>query len=87
MFVKMTICNVIYIICIIILINCTILFSVPASSLRKVKTVIESLHTEKIKMEKEKTKKSKGKGKATLRIEGKSDYNLSSYENDYDDFM
>uniref|UniRef100_A0ABD2XKV3 Eukaryotic translation initiation factor 3 subunit J n=1 Tax=Trichogramma kaykai TaxID=54128 RepID=A0ABD2XKV3_9HYME len=65
--------------------------SLPATSLRKVKTSVESLHTEKVKMEKEKQKgKSKSKSKAKLRLEGDSDRfnNFDTYDdNDYDDFM
>lgn len=52
------------------------------------KTTVESLYTEKLKMEKEKGKKNKGKGKAKLKIEGESQYgDLASYDNDYDDFI
>lgn len=65
-----------------------ITFLVNATSLRKVKTTVESLHSEKLKMEKEKGKKNKGKGKAKLKVEGESFYeDIGSYDNDYDDFM
>ncbi|XP_058803923.1 eukaryotic translation initiation factor 3 subunit J [Phymastichus coffea] len=62
--------------------------SLSTTSLRKVKLIVESLHTEKVKMDKEKGKKNKGKGKAKLKIEGDDEYNdFTAYDNDYDDFM
>ncbi|XP_014217141.1 eukaryotic translation initiation factor 3 subunit J [Copidosoma floridanum] len=66
-----------------------ICITLSITSLRKVKTTVESLHNEKLKMEKEKVKKSKGKGKAKLKVEGDSEYgDLAAYDaNDYDDFM
>ena len=66
-----------------------LLLLVSANSLRKVKTLVDSLHTEKVKMDKEKAKKNKGKGKAKLKIEGESDFgDLSVYnDNEYDEFM
>ncbi|XP_055702271.1 eukaryotic translation initiation factor 3 subunit J [Phlebotomus papatasi] len=60
--------------------------------LKKVKTTVDNLYTEKQKMEKEKSKKGKGKSsRAKLRYDGDTqskitDYGYEEYD-DYDDFM
>ncbi|XP_001606316.1 eukaryotic translation initiation factor 3 subunit J [Nasonia vitripennis] len=64
-----------------------ICLTLPVTSLRKIKTTVESLHTEKAKMDKEKAKKNKGKGKAKLKMDGDELGDFGSYDNDYDDFM
>jgi len=51
---------------------------VNASSLKKVKLVIENLSAEKAKVEKEKTKKTAGKGKPSVRLGSKKDVSSCS---------
>ncbi|XP_055920461.1 eukaryotic translation initiation factor 3 subunit J [Eupeodes corollae] len=65
--------------------------NLSASELKKIKITVESLHTEKQKMEKQTTKKpiGKGKGKINLKMDHTDitevvDY---KYDYDYDDFM
>ncbi|XP_059616305.1 eukaryotic translation initiation factor 3 subunit J [Phlebotomus argentipes] len=59
--------------------------------LKKVKTTVDNLYTEKQKMEREKSKKGKAKSRAKLRYDGDTqskitDYGYEEYD-DYDDFM
>ncbi|CAD7013888.1 eukaryotic translation initiation factor 3 subunit J [Ceratitis capitata] len=67
--------------------------NLSTADIKKVKMSVESLHTEKLKMEKQNAKKpaSKGKNKVTLRtetddIDGYQKYG-NDYAEDYDDFM
>ncbi|KAG4076427.1 hypothetical protein HA402_005870 [Bradysia odoriphaga] len=64
--------------------------NLTSTDMQKIKKTVDTLYTEKQKMEKEKSKKgSKGKGKATIRkmedSENIKDYGDDPY--DYDDFM
>ncbi|XP_017472475.1 PREDICTED: eukaryotic translation initiation factor 3 subunit J [Rhagoletis zephyria] len=71
----------------------SICVNLSASDIKKVKINVETLHTEKLKMEKQNSKKpaSKGKVKVTLRTET-DDIDVyqkygNDYSEDYDDFM
>ncbi|XP_054740281.1 eukaryotic translation initiation factor 3 subunit J [Anastrepha obliqua] len=71
----------------------SICVNLSAADIKKVKMNVESLHTEKLKMEKQNAKKppNKGKIKASLRtenddIDGYQKYG-NDYADDYDDFM
>ncbi|XP_067630758.1 eukaryotic translation initiation factor 3 subunit J [Eurosta solidaginis] len=71
----------------------SICVNLSAADIKKVKINVESLHTEKLKMEKQNAKKpgSKGKPKVTLRTET-DDIDVyqkygNDYAEDYDDFM
>ncbi|XP_055689133.1 eukaryotic translation initiation factor 3 subunit J isoform X2 [Lutzomyia longipalpis] len=62
-----------------------------STDLKKVKTTVDNLYTEKQKMEKEKSKKGKAKSRAKLRYDGDTqskitDYGYEEYD-EYDDFM
>ncbi|KAH8233625.1 hypothetical protein KR026_010720, partial [Drosophila bipectinata] len=67
--------------------------NLSATDIKKVKINVETLHSEKLKMEKANAKKpaGKGKGKATLRTENDDIDGYQKYGNDftddYDDFM
>lgn len=71
----------------------SICVNLSAADIKKVKMNVESLHTEKLKMEKQNAKKpaNKGKNKVSLRteaddIDGYQKYG-NDYAEDYDDFM
>lgn len=69
----------------------SIALNLPSNCLKKVKTTVDNLLTEKQKMEKsDKGKRNKGKGKAKLKIEGDNNF-LSEYGDyvydEYNDFM
>lgn len=69
----------------------SICVNLSAAELKKIKITVESLHTEKQKMEKQNTKKPAGKGKGKINL--KMDQNITevvdfNYDyDDYDDFM
>lgn len=70
-----------------------IAITLPAASLKKLKTSIDNLSIAKTKIEQgSKSKKNKGKGKASLKMDGDSShindpYDAYTYDNDYDEFM
>lgn len=68
------------------------------ADLKKLKSSVDNLHTEKVKLDKQNTKKTagKGKGKITLKKESDdidgykkygNDYAATNFDDDYDDFM
>lgn len=68
-----------------------ICLNLPLASLKKLKTTVEVICGEKLKLEKGDKTKKKGKGKAQLRFEGNanlmSEYSAYKDLEDYDDFM
>uniref|UniRef100_A0A1L8DSP8 Eukaryotic translation initiation factor 3 subunit J n=1 Tax=Nyssomyia neivai TaxID=330878 RepID=A0A1L8DSP8_9DIPT len=62
-----------------------------STDLKKVKSTVDNLYTEKQKMEKEKSKKGKAKSRAKLRYDGDTQSKITDYGyeefDDYDDFM
>ncbi|KAI9578121.1 eukaryotic translation initiation factor 3 subunit J [Glossina fuscipes] len=65
-----------------------ICLNLAPAELRKIKIFVDSLHSEKLKLEKQNTKKSssKGKNKATIRADTDDIDDYKKYGNDYDDF-